>query len=198
MKMEEQELKQYAAVYMMLNEELREGNFLQKRFYDISHPCRSGGHDPIGVISGTQLDIVAQLMAEGKFFSDEPDIANFMRKGQISIYNAKIVPVEPGLKLNVVGEFAIEDGIYVFKPFTISQKEYLNPLRTQEGFVDYARQLKMESDGITIEDGFLRVYGSDQAPKTANGRLVSTPIEAIANRLFVKIAKQEEAQPKSE
>ena len=79
--MENEKLKQLVSVYMMLNDELREGTFLENRFFDIKEGFVNSAKRDIGVVQGTHIDIVAQLIGEEKYFGDnEANIGNFRRK----------------------------------------------------------------------------------------------------------------------
>jgi hypothetical protein len=197
----EEQAKAFAAVYLMLNEELREGNFLVPRYHRITGGIRFGWAYPsyTGVVHGTHLDIAVELMEAGEYFGTHnliPTISCFMYEGKMSPRNASIKPAE-GLA-NVIGEIVRTEKGYEFKPQTFAEKPFLNDLRSQEGFVKFARTLRLEDDGITLEDGFLRLYGN-MLPPERKERAQSTPLADIAKRLYEKAAAAAPAEaPKGE
>ena len=181
--MENDKVKQLVSVYVMVNDELHAGKFLQKQFYDIAHIVGRRERGPMGVLCGTPLDIAAQLMENDRFFSEyTPDIGSFRCNGRMGLI-ASIKPVSDGLVATCIGNIVATPNGFEFKPSEISPKEYLADLRSEQGFVDYAAALKLEADGIAVENGFLRVYGEHQKLEGTN-LLRSYRIEDIAKKVF--------------
>jgi hypothetical protein len=181
----------------MLNDELKEGNFLVPRFHRVNTPRQhnAAGHDLLGVLHGTHLDLVAELIEAGKYFANSNhSIDCFRYDGKRYSGNASVEPVEEGLVTDACGTIVKTDKGYEFRPKVIAEKPFLQDLRSQEGFVQFARTLRLEAGGIAIEDGFLRLYGEHQLPPERKGRLQSTPLADIAKRLYEKAVEQ----PKSE
>ncbi len=177
------EVKQMITVYMMVNKELREGNFLQRQFHRVSVP-REYSRERYGVVLGTHIDIVAELMEEDKFFiDDKPHAGSFKFQGRPYSQNASIESVE-GTILDAAGTIVpTQNGGVKFKPCTFEKNPNLNDLRSKERFVRYASGIKTEAEGICIENGFLRVYGEHQRMEDTE-MLRSYSVADIADRLF--------------
>lgn len=196
--MEKDFVKELTAVYLMLNDEMREGNFLQKRFHRVTI-LSDGKKASAGVVYGAHLDIVASLIEQDAFLAEDSiNIGSFMYKGGLYSSNGSVELVEPGKVDDVRGEVVLSGNSARFRPMTFAQNSYLNDLRTKERFIRYASGIADAAQGIAVEDGFLRVYGEHQAPSARDGMLLSVPVTELADRLYdvkpVEIAKPVEVK----
>jgi hypothetical protein len=181
--MNPEQVTQFAAVYLMLNQDMREGNFLKKRFHHVKTGLQTKVVD-LGVWYGTHLDLVASIIGNYNYFSESnPDISDFMRKGEIGKYNGSVVEVKPEKRNDVNGNIKEVRGRFYFKPTDIVNSS-VEPLRTKTGFLDYTMQMDVEAPGIRVANGSLDLYGEHCAPLTREKMLTTIGIESIANRLY--------------
>jgi hypothetical protein len=182
-RMNPEKVLQFLAVYLMLNQEMKEGNFLKKRFQNVK-TAFDGQKTDVGIWYGAHLDMVATLLAQGQYFSDtDPQIPYFLRAGKFNEYNASVNEVEAGRVSDVTGNVIESRGRFYFRPSHIVS-QHVDGLRTKAGFLEYVMQMDAESDGIRITNGTMDLYGSQCAPSGRKGMLTSFGLDEIANRLY--------------
>ncbi|MCB9359038.1 hypothetical protein H6503_03855 [Candidatus Woesearchaeota archaeon] len=195
--MEQDQVKQMVAVYMMMDEELREGNFLRQRYHRLRTTNGRDVPTDQGVALGRNIDIVASCMEQDLFFGYNGKwIDAFMYKGEFWKGNGVPEMLEAGKVEDMRGVVVENNGRYSFKQMTIGKKEYLEEFGAKDGFLAYATALRLAGTGIQISDGNIYEYGEHQLRSAANkGMLVITPLELIANRLYDKAKPKIEDKP---